>query len=160
LLSGVVIAFPGTDFSIRRCELTDLPAVLAIERASYPRPWSKLQFVQELQADYSRLDLLLFRNDLAGYICYWLTAGEMHILNVATALTFRRKGVARRLLEHVFCQAKAANAELACLEVRAGNSGAIALYRDFGFSDDCIRPAYYSDGEDALLMSCALKESP
>lgn len=156
MLSGVVIVFAQTDFLIQGCEPTDLPAVLAIECASYPRPWTELQFQQELDATYSRVDLLLSQGELAGYICYWLAAGEMHILNVATAPDFRRKGVARRLLEHVFTQARAINADSACLEVRAGNLAAIALYREFGFNDDCIRRGYYGDGEDALLMSCAL----
>ncbi len=123
---------------------------------SYPRPWSELQFLQELQATYARIDLLWLENQLAGYLCYWLVAGELHVLNVATAPAFRRQGVARRLLEHVFVQAKATKTELAFLEVRRGNLGVIALYRDFGFHDDCIRRGYYSDGEDALLMSCAL----
>lgn len=153
----VVISFFETDFFIRCCELTDLPAVLAIENSSYPRPWSEQQFLQELQATYSRVDLLSLDSDLAGYICYWLAAGEMHILNVATASDFRRKGVARKLLVHAFSQAKASNIESAYLEVRTGNIGAISLYRDFGFNDDCIRRAYYGDGEDALLMSCVLQ---
>ena len=65
-------------------------------------------------------------------------------------------GVARRLLEHIFLQAGEGDAKKACLEVRAGNVSAIDLYRKFGFTDDCIRRAYYSNGEDALLMSCSL----
>ncbi len=156
MLLGVVIDFLQTDFSIRSCASTDLPALLEIETGSYPRPWSELQFQQELDATYSRIDLLLSDGELAGYICYWLAADEMHILNVATAPAFRRRGVARRLFEHALEQAKELNVERACLEVRAGNAGAIALYRDFGFCDDCVRRGYYTDGEDALLMSCAL----
>ena len=155
LLSGVVIGSLETAFLIRCCESTDLPAVLVIEKASYPRPWSEQQFLQELETTYSRVDLLFSGSELAGYICYWLSE-EISILNVTTSPDFRRKGVARRLLEHVFIQAKAIKAGLACLEVRIGNVGAITLYRTFGFRDDCIRRAYYSDGEDALLMSCAL----
>ena len=130
--------------------------MLEIERAAYPRPWTEAQFLQELQAAYSRVDLLLSHNELAGYICYWLASGELHILNVVTAPHYHRKGGARRLLEHVFAEAKAIDAESACLEVRTGNAAAIALYRDFGFHDDGIRRTYYSDGEDALLMSCTL----
>ncbi len=144
---------------IRCCTPADVSAVLAIEQESYSRPWTEQQFIDELKAEYSRVDLLSLHNELAGYICYWLAAGEMHILNVATAPTFRRQGVARRLLESVFAEAKLKGAEIACLEVRAGNTGAISLYRDFGFQDDGIRRAYYTDGEDALLMSCVI-ESP
>lgn len=155
-MSEVVIDFPETSFSIRACEPADLSAVLVIENDSYPRPWSELQFRQELQAVYSRVDLMFLQDELAGYICYWLAAGEMHILNVAVASALRRQRVGHRLLAHVFEQARAVDTESACLEVRTGNIAAIALYRDFGFKDDGIRRAYYSDGEDALLMSCSL----
>lgn len=152
----VAILHSDAGLLIRQCKPSDLAGVQLIERESYPRPWTEQQFLHELQAPYSQLDLLLFETVIAGYICYWLTAAEMHILNVSTAPAFRRRGVARRLLEHAFVQAKETGAELACLEVRAGNHGAITLYRNFGFTDDCIRRRYYSDGEDALLMSCVL----
>jgi ribosomal-protein-alanine N-acetyltransferase len=153
---GAVIVFCRSDLLIRPCEPADLTAVLKIENASYPRPWSEQQFLQELQAPYARVDLLLQRNDLAGYVCYWLAADELHILNIATGPDFRRLGIAHKLLEHVFQEAKALDVRSALLEVRSGNIAAISLYRKFGFVDDCIRPAYYSDGEDALLMSCPL----
>ena len=39
------------------------------------------------------------------------------------------------------------------LEVRVSNSNAISLYKKFGFKEDGIRPRYYDDNEDALLMT-------
>ena len=45
---------------------------------------------------------------------------------------------------------------LLSLEVRAGNDAAKALYRKFGFTEDGVRPNYYSNGEDAILMSCTV----
>jgi len=109
-----------------------------------------------LESSYSRVQLLFRGEQLAGYICFWVVAGEMQILNVATAPPFRRQGVARRLLEYAFNLAREGMADSAFLEVRLGNHGAIALYRAFGFVDAGVRPEYYSDGEDALLMSCPL----
>ncbi|MCF6178865.1 MAG: ribosomal protein S18-alanine N-acetyltransferase [Geopsychrobacter sp.] len=138
---------------------TDLVQVLKIEELAYPRPWTQKQFLQELQSTYSRLDLLFADGQLSGYLCYWIVAGEMHIVNIATQPAFRRRGVAHRLLDHALCLAKQNNVESACLEVRTGNLGAIALYRSFGFVDDCVRPKFYSDGEAALLMSYPL-DSP
>ena len=143
--------------SIRPCEMKDLDELLAVERLCYPRPWSERQFLDELQAPHAYLDLLQLNDRLAGYICYWLAAGELHILNVATAPAFRRRKVAQRLVAHAMDQARQRRAERACLEVRRANHGAIALYRSLGFENDCIRRGYYSDGEDALLMSCPLQ---
>ncbi|WP_020675733.1 ribosomal protein S18-alanine N-acetyltransferase [Geopsychrobacter electrodiphilus] len=134
----------------------DLPRVLEVEQASHLQPWTQAQFSQELESIYSRTELLFRGKQLTGYICFWVVAGEMQILNVSTAPAFRRQGVARRLLEYAFDLAKISLAQSAFLEVRISNHGAIALYRALGFVDDCIRPKYYSDGEDALLMSCPL----
>ncbi len=146
-------------FQIRFCGASDLAEVLQIERQAYPHPWTEKQFQQELDAAYSRVALLQSQGRTVGYICYWLAAGELHILNVATDPQCRRQGVARALLTFALDQAEKASAEIACLEVRVGNLGAIALYREFGFTDDCIRRGYYSDGEDALLMSRPLRPS-
>ena len=129
-----------------------LPAVLEIERQSYPFPWTAEQFLQELENPVAAVDLLWCGDRLAGYICYWLIVGELQILNVATSLRFRRQGVAAQLLKHVFGQCLEKDLQHAWLEVRAGNAAAIALYRKQGFVADTVRAGYYRDGEDALLM--------
>ena len=146
-------------FTILPAAESDLAAVLEIESACYPRPWSRQQFLDELAAPHAHLDLLRFDGTLSGYICYWLAAGELHILNVATAPAWRRRGVARHLLQHAMRLANQRQAERALLEVRRGNAAAIALYRAMGFGDDAVRRGYYADGEDALLMSCPLSEA-
>lgn len=130
----------------------DLPAVLVIEQQSYPFPWSAEQFMQEQRNPVASVDLLWVDRQLAGYICYWLIAGEMQVLNLATATDFRRQGIAGRLLAHAFFTAGKTGLEQAWLEVRAGNRAAIELYRQQGFVADSVRSGYYRDGEDALLM--------
>jgi len=56
-------------------------------------------------------------------------------------------------------RARAARAERADLEVRAGNAAAIALYASEGFVPVGRRRRYYGNGEDALLMSLVLGRS-
>lgn len=137
------------NYQIFPLQSTDVPAVLSIEREGYPHPWSAEQFLQELDNPVSTVDLLWKNKQLAGYICYWLIAGEMQILNVATAADQRRKGVAGLLLESVLNKCAV---ERAWLEVRAGNRAAIALYRRYGFVADVVRRGYYRDGENAQIM--------
>lgn len=158
-MGNIIATGEKTEWSLRPCVAADLVQVLKIEELAYPRPWTQGQFLQELQSAYSQIDLLFADGQLTGYLCYWIVAGEMHIVNVATLPAFRRQGVAHRLLDHALCLAQQNNVESACLEVRTGNMGAIALYRSFGFVDDCVRPKFYSDGEAALLMSYPL-DSP
>lgn len=140
------------EFEIKPLTEADLPRVIAIEDACYPDPWSETHFRQELQQVHAQVDLCWAGSELAGYLCYWLIAGEMQILNVATAPSFQRRGVARRLMDHAFEVCRARGLDRAYLEVRVGNRPAIELYRGFGFVEDGTRKRYYSDGEDALLM--------
>jgi ribosomal-protein-alanine N-acetyltransferase len=137
---------------IRPATSDDLPSILTVERRCYARPWSGNQFRSELEAAHARLDICLCDGQLAGYHCWWLLCGELHVLNLATAPDHRRRGVAAGLLAAAFDQARKAGLERALLEVRAGNAGAIALYRRFGFRVTGRRSRYYPDGEDALLM--------
>ena len=130
----------------------DLAAVHALECAAQISPWSEAHFREELANSCSRIDLCWCGNDLAGFICWWLIAGEVQIQNVATAPAFRRRGVAARLLTQLLRQAAVAGFESAWLEVRSSNLGAIALYERFGFSAAGRRPNYYADGEEALVM--------
>ena len=146
-----------SDFQILPFQPDDLKAVLRIERASYPFPWTAEQFLQEVANPVSALELLWIGEHLAGYMCYWLIVGEMQILNVATAPEFRGRGVAIQLLERALSCCAEKGLEMAWLEVRRGNVPAISLYQRMGFRIDGVRTRYYRDGEDALLMCRSFK---
>lgn len=146
--------------TIRPLTIDDLPRILAIERQCHAYPWPEEIFRDELQAAHSRTLVLEEAGEIAGYLCWWLIAGELEIQNVATALRHRRKGVARRLVAAALDAGRQAGATRALLEARVGNAGAIALYRAFGFTDCGLRRCYYPDGEDALLMEMALEQPP
>ncbi len=134
------------------CRLQDLPDVVRIEKACYPHPWTLAQFQQELENPCAHLELCRWQDELAGYLCYWLIAGEMQILNVATSPAWRRQGIAARLLEHCLQYCQRQGLVRAWLEVRASNQAAISVYQRRGFIISGSRPEYYRDGEDALLM--------
>jgi ribosomal-protein-alanine N-acetyltransferase len=146
---------PMTDRNIRPMTAADLDPVLAVERLSHPHPWSRQLFIDELGNTLSRIDLLWIGGQLAGFHCYWFLSGEMHILNLATAPAFRRRGVARSLLRHALHRASLSGLERAFLEVRSHNEAAIALYRSVGFVPVGTRRGYYAGGEDALVMELA-----
>jgi len=140
------------NYSFRLISEIDLDAVLVIERDCYPHPWSFRQFLDELENPVASVLVCEIDNSIVGYICYWLIAGEMQILNLATSPQLRRHGIAAQLLEQACARCSLIGLSSAWLEVRAGNRAAIELYQRSGFNLSGTRRTYYRDGEDALVM--------
>ena len=139
----------------------DLDGVMAIEEASFPSPWSRGMFAEELGRDFS--DPVVAEGadgEILGYAVSWTVAGESHLLNIAVAPARRGAGIGRVLLRECIRRGARAGATRIHLEVRAGNEEAQRLYRAEGFAFLGIRKGYYIDtGEDAVLLSRELRES-
>jgi len=134
----------------------DLDAIDEIERHSFKAPWPRSTFEGELARDWARIDVVR-EPAVIAFNNYWLVAGELHILAIATHPDRRRTGIGGLLLAHAMTAARAIGATLATLEVRKGNRPAIALYERAGFKTVHVRQRYYQDdGEDALVMLCDL----
>ncbi|HLL54084.1 MAG TPA: ribosomal protein S18-alanine N-acetyltransferase [Myxococcaceae bacterium] len=145
-------------YAIRQMTLEDLPAVMEIENQAFRHPWSTELLKRELSHDWSTILLAEERGPdgrmkLLGFVIFWLVHDELHILNVATDVAQRRRGVARAVLHAAIARARERKCTLATLEVRRGNEAALELYRSLGFRPVGIRPNYYVDeGEDAIVM--------
>ena len=143
------------DYIVTSSTEADLDGVMAIERLSFPTPWARQAFREELARPWARLEVLrrVETDDVVAFCNYWLVADELHLLNVAVHPDERRRGHAARLLDHILSEASRNKARVVSLEVRLSNHAAQALYRKFGFREVGTRPRYYADnGEDALLM--------
>ncbi len=152
--------------TIARLSFADLPQVLAIERRSYPAPWSLAMFVLEtakagglsvaaraprrgLGAEHATPPIA---DEFVGYAVVSRYDDAYHLMNVCTEPNRRREGIARALLEHVIAEAGGPDARIT-LEVRPSNAGARELYASLGFVSVGTRRRYYrDDGEDALIM--------
>ena len=97
---------------------------------------------------------------LVGYAGGWVVDGQVQILKVAVAPEARRRGIARGLLARVASDARDLGAQSCSLEVRASNAGARALYEALGLHEIGVRPRYYSDREDAVIMEGPLPLDP
>lgn len=133
----------------------DIPAVLEIEAASFGDPWTAGVFRDELVAP-GRV-LLVAEDELdgsvAGYVVVLVVGDESHLMNLAVRDERRGAGLGRRLLAAGLHEAVEQGAERITLEVRPGNTTAIALYESFGLKSVGRRPGYYLDtGEDAVIM--------
>jgi ribosomal-protein-alanine N-acetyltransferase len=139
---------------LRRLDARDLDTVEAIERASYPTPWSRSMFAAELRKPGSiAIGAFLAEGGLVGYAFVSRYVDAWHVMNVAVAPDFRRRGIATILLERLFEVTEADPRRGYTLEVRVSNADAIRLYERLGFEARGIRRGYYTDNrEDALIM--------
>lgn len=138
---------------LRSASITDLPAVSEIEQTSFSVPWATDSFQAGLYNSHTRFLVAEQNAVLIGYVYAWLIVDEIQILRVAVHPDVRRDGVAAGILQELFIHVSLEGAKTASLEVRKGNRAACALYLKLGFSEIAIRPRYYDDGEDALLLA-------
>ena len=91
---------------------------------------------------------------IVGFLGTLYAADQAHIVSVGVADGYRRRGVGELLLIAAVEHATARQTETITLEVRKSNAAARALYAKYGFIEQGIRKAYYSDNrEDAVIMT-------
>ena len=139
------------EVEVRRLAYSDLPGVIAIERRSFPTPWSLAMFVLELSKPSGICLAAQLGDELLGYVICSRYDQVWHLMNIAVAPERQRRGIASaligRLLERTGEQGRIT------LEVRRSNVAAVALYERHGFRSAGLRRRYYQDnGEDALIM--------
>jgi ribosomal-protein-alanine N-acetyltransferase len=136
---------------VRRLAYSDLPAVISIERRSFPTPWSLAMFVLELSKPSGICLAASVGGQLAGYVVCSRYDQVWHLMNIAVAPEQRGGGVAGQLMRRLIEESQGALPFT--LEVRVSNRRAIGMYERFGFRSAGVRPRYYHDnGEDALIM--------
>lgn len=131
----------------------DLDAVLQIECASFPDPWSPAMFLEELSRS-DRIWLVAEQPDgrVVGYGGVMIVGDEAHLMNLAVAGAERRGGVGLTLYDELAARAARAGARRITLEVRDDNEAALGFYRAVGLAVEGVRPGYYRSGRDALIM--------
>ena len=141
---------------IRRMTLADLDAVTAIEAATFPTPWSRKSFEEELTRNVAARYLVAeAEGRVIGYAGAWIILDESHITNIAIAEAYRGNGYGRKLTQALLQYLANLGASYATLEVRKSNLRAQNLYVSLGFQPVGLRKRYYEDNrEDALLMVC------
>ena len=134
-------------------EFAQLDRVEAIEKLSYRMPWSRAMFASELIKS-SSICLGAFRlGRLIGYLIVSRYADDWHIMNHAVDPAWRRRGVAKQMLDDFLARTAGGCERGYTLEVRTSNGEAIRLYERLGFESRGIRRGYYlDDHEDALIM--------
>lgn len=83
-----------------------------------------------------------------------------YIVTLDVAPAERRRGLARRLMEEIETQARAARCGLLLLHVSAENEGAVRFYERMGFVRTHVAGGFYGGERDAFVYRRALGASP
>ncbi|MEO6824195.1 MAG: ribosomal protein S18-alanine N-acetyltransferase [Nitrosospira sp.] len=139
---------------IRRMLLTDLDAVVSIEREVFLFPWTRGNFSDSIDSGYHCL-VLEQDSRLFGYGVMIIGQEEAHLLTLSIAAESQGKGWGKLLLRHFIHIAKEQRARSMFLDVRESNHVAARLYERIGFRQVGKRRDYYpamGGREDSLVM--------
>jgi ribosomal-protein-alanine N-acetyltransferase len=141
------------DVSLRDMTSGDLDEIVRLEALIFPDAWPESSF-RELLSDQDWGALVAEMDGrIVGYACYLVVVDEAHVANIAVDPDYRRKSVAKRLLDRILGIAREASCVQILLEVRPSNSAARTFYEQAGFVELYRRPGYYRQPrEDALVM--------
>jgi [ribosomal protein S18]-alanine N-acetyltransferase len=154
---------------IRSATLADVTSLIRLERQSATAGhWTEDQYRQALKSGSTKRLFLVIESSpttppsdaptsILGFLVAQNIAPEWELENIIVATTARRKGLGKRLLQHLLAVAREANGDSVFLEVRESNTAARALYEKAGFVQTGRRKSYYtSPPEDAILYRRSL----
>lgn len=127
-----------------------LPQIAELEKLCFSDAWSEKSIASELENELALWLVAVDGDTVAGYIGSQTVLGEADMMNVAVAPEYRRRGIARKLVEELISRL---NAHSLTLEVRVSNENARRLYDSMGFQQVGLRKKYYEKPrEDALIL--------
>ena len=141
------------NISVIPIEQRHIKEIARLEEICFSEPWSEEGILEAY-----RLGTKFFAAEadkkLIGYIGIKAVIDEGYITNIAVFPEFRRRGVAKALLNKVFEFAKEKGLSFVSLEVRPSNTEAVSLYEKTGFKEEGRRKNFYRlPLEDALIMT-------
>ena len=149
---------------LRKFEPNDLQSVIQINHVCLPENYTDLFFI-DLHERFPEAFIVAEEDGkIEGYIMGRIEVGlsnlglgglirKGHIVSIAVLPQSRRKGVAQGLINTAMDGMRYYKGKQCFLEVRVTNDVGIGLYKKLGFEVSRTINGYYSDGEDAYVMS-------
>lgn len=137
---------------------SDLPSIMAIERASFEFPWCEKDFVDQLRPRNVIAQIAeTGGNRMTGFVIYELLKNRIQILNFAVDPIDRRRGVGRQMLKHLQANLSTQCNTRILTEVRETNLIAQLFLRSIGYRAVSTLHDYYEETkEDAYLFQYSL----
>jgi ribosomal-protein-alanine N-acetyltransferase len=149
---------------LRKFVPDDLQSVMQINRVCLPENYTDFFFI-DLHQRFPETFIVAEENGkVIGYIMCRIEVGlsnygfgglirKGHVVSIAVLPESRRKGVAQAVINRALEGMQYYKAKQCFLEVRVTNEAGISLYKKLGFEITRTINGYYSDGEDAYVMT-------
>ena len=155
------------DYVIRRCEASDLQAVIEINMTTLPEHYSDYFFESILRELPEAFIVAELNGKIVGYIMCKIEFGfsnfrklgfvkKGHVVSVAVLKEHRGKSLGKALMLEGINGVMHRKGDEIYLEVRVSNTSAINMYQKLHFEIKSRLRSYYRDGEDAYLMALEL----
>jgi len=154
-----VVQVGATGYYVSRALITDVPEMLAIERAVYAgkTPWDENAFKTELRRQSGRFYIVMRHEDRLCAFCgcaFDDRRQDAHITNIAVHPDFQNQGLGSFMMKTMIKRAGYLKYRTVTLEVRYSNTNAQRLYQNLGFEKTGVKKRYYfGDHEDAIDMT-------
>ena len=151
-------------FNIRKFKEDDLQSVMNINRDTLPENYTDYFFLDLYERFPETFIVVEEEGKIVGYIMCRVEVGlsnfglgglvrKGHVVSIAVMPQSRRKGVASALIKAAMEGMVNYKAKQIYLEVRVTNQAGVNLYKKLAMDITRTIPGYYSDGEDAYVMS-------
>lgn len=156
---------------MRRAKVADLDRIMRLERATFTDDaWPEEAMRRELESEHGYYLIAVDESaepvapdaaldpGLLGYAGLLAPKGgeQGDVQTIAVAPAARGMGLGRGLMHALITEARRRGIAYLFLEVRADNPIARNLYRSLGFEEIGVRPRYYRNGIDAIMMRLAV----
>lgn len=143
---------------ISHMEQSDLLKIADILQTEFDEFWNINIFLNELENENSTYFVAKIKDEIVGFAGIWNDTFDFHITNIVTKKKYRKQGIGSKLLETLIAFAKEKQTNSLTLEVNEKNTQAICLYEKYNFKKIGIRKNYYSQNENAIIMTIYFNE--
>jgi len=141
---------------VRRFQPADFSGVIAVEREQFSEhdPYMYMTLYEMNEDTFFVAD---HRGAVVGFVVGISTIDEYgvcgRVFSIAMREAYQGLGIGTELMKRVVSEFHRKNIGRITLEVRRQNVGGMRFYQRLGFTIARIEDGYYSDGEDAIIMS-------
>jgi ribosomal-protein-alanine N-acetyltransferase len=131
-----------------------IPQIAQLETICFSEPWSENALRDTLDDPKAVFFAAVEGDTVLGYAGMHDIIGEGYVDNIAVFPEHRGKGIGEALTGALIDYSRGAALDFLTLEVRAGNTPAVSLYRKLGMLEEGRRKNFYRHPtEDALIMT-------